>query len=129
MEFDTLLEIRHRVLWPEKNINYVRLPDDINGLHYGGTLDGKPVSVASIFIKNKRARLRKFATIEEFQGLGLGSQLLDSIIEELKEMGVTTLWCDARITAIEFYRRFNMEPKGKTFFKGDIEYIVMEREL
>jgi len=143
------LDIRHQVLWPNKPKEFCKLKDDYKGIHYGGFLNGKLVCVASIFIENNSARLRKFATLTEFQGKGYGTLLIKHIISDLKGTNatglkpvvtpgtnatglkpvVTHLWCDARITAKDFYNRFKMSSTGETFFKSDVEYIVMERKI
>ncbi|QEN04123.1 N-acetyltransferase [Thiospirochaeta perfilievii] len=169
------LDIRHQVLWPNKPKEFCKLEDDYKGIHYGGFLNGKLVCVASIFIENNSARLRKFATLTEFQGKGYGTLLIKHIISDLKGTNatglkpvvtpgtnatglkpvvtpgtnatglkpvvtpgtnatglkpvVTHLWCDARITAKDFYNRFKMSSTGETFFKSDVEYIVMERKI
>lgn len=126
---EEVLGIRHEVLWPEKPVDFCRLEDDKSGIHYGCYIDNKLVSVASVFIHCKRARLRKFATIKKFQGKGIGSYLLKSIITDIKKAGIEIFWCDARVSASDFYKRFSMTQKGDIFLKSDIEYIVMEREL
>lgn len=126
--FDTL-EIRHKVLWPNKHIDFCKLDDDSKGLHYGGFLKGQLICVASVFIDNTSARLRKFATLEQFQHLGYGSKMMEHIIDDLVDSGIKTFWCDARAAAEKFYNRFGMSKKGEVFLKSDVEYYVMERDL
>lgn len=123
------LEIRHKVLWPDKPIEFCRLKDDTSGIHYGYYIEDELASVASVFINLKDARLRKFATLNEFQGMGLGTSLLEHIISDLKTAGIDRFWCDARVTATKFYRKFSMKESGESFLKSNLEYIVMERRL
>lgn len=121
---DDTLDIRHRVLWPDKPVSFCKLDDDPNGIHYGLFIDEKLVSVASIFITENSARLRKFATLKEFQGRGYGSKLLNHILNDIT---VERFWCDARLTASRFYTRFGMNQMGDVFYKSHVEYIVMEK--
>lgn len=123
------LNIRHSVLWPNKPLEFCKLEDDHKGFHYGGFVKGKLVCVASVFIKENSARLRKFATLTQYQNLGYGSKMIKHIITELEESEIEVFWCDARAKKQEFYNRFNLISKGKVFFKSDVEYIVMERKL
>ena len=123
------LEIRHKVLWPNKHIDFCKLDDDSNGLHYGGFIKDQLICVASVFIEENSARLRKFATLPQFQKLGYGSIMLNQIIKELEEIEIKLFWCDARSNAKEFYNRFGMIQKGETFLKSGVEYVVMEREF
>ena len=134
MKIDTInhmqtLEIRHKVLWPLKPIEFCKLEADPIGKHYGGFLNGKLICVASVFIDMNSARLRKFANLREYQNRGYGTKMINYILSELIETGVDNFWCDARVDAQGFYSRFGMSKKGDVFLKSGVEYIVMEREI
>lgn len=120
---DTFL-LRHSVLWPDKPFDYVKLPDDAEGQHFGGFLQEKLIAVISLFIDNQTntARFRKFATQPDCQNQGIGTQLLTEVIEQTRQAGATELWCDARLTAAAFYERFGMQAEGEIFYKGEIAY-------
>jgi len=77
-------------------------------------------------MEGRIARLRKFATLVEFQGCGLGSALITHIIRQLKEIEAESFWCDARKTAVGFYKKFGMEKQGTEFNKSGILYFKME---
>ena len=126
---DEALPIRHCVLWPNKPLSFCKVDGDDTASHYGTFLDDKLISIASIYIEGKVARLRKFATLEEFQGRGVGTKLISHIIAELKLAGIETFWCDARTTAVEFYKKFGMEVQGTEFVKSGITYYKMEVSL
>jgi len=130
------LPIRHSVLWPNKSQEECRVEGDECSEHFGVFIEEKLVCVASIFIqelsnaklfskKEKSARLRKFATIEEYQGKGIGSFVLKHIIDLLQQQRVRMLWCDAREDAMSLYKRFGMNSQDERFFKGDIPYQKM----
>lgn len=123
------LSLRHKVLWPDKPEEFCRLDDDTDGIHYGGFINGKLISTASIFIDKNRARLRKFATLPEYQHKGYGTIILNKIIKDLIDNNLNYFWCDARVEAEGFYNRFNMKKTGDVFLKSSVEYIVMERDL
>jgi len=120
---DTLL-LRHSVLWPDKPFDYVRLPNDSEGYHLGGFVEGRLVAVISLFVdtQTNTARFRKFATHPDFQNQGIGTQLFNHVIEQARQTGATDLWCDARLTAAAFYERFGMRADGPVFYKGTIAY-------
>ncbi|PSW20889.1 N-acetyltransferase [Photobacterium sanctipauli] len=129
IDAELTLPIRHHVLWPKKSIDFCRVPDDANGLHYGVYQENQLVCVASVFIDGQTARLRKFATLPEYQGQGMGTALIKAVIEQLVANGVTTFWCDARESAQGFYHRFGMAPQGERFYKGDVPYFKMSVAL
>ena len=120
------LPIRHCVLWPNKPVSFCEVDGDDAASHYGAFLNNTLVAVASIYVVGKEARLRKFATLEEFQGRGAGTQLITHIISVLKQTDAEMFWCDARITAVEFYMKFGMKVQGVEFVKSGIGYYKME---
>lgn len=120
------LPIRHCVLWPNKPVSFCKVDGDDTANHYGAFLNNELISIASVYIDGKVARLRKFATLENFQGRGAGTQLISHVVAELKHTQVETFWCDARTTAVGFYKRFGMDVQGAEFVKSGIAYYKME---
>ncbi|KAI2610062.1 GCN5-like N-acetyltransferase [Hypoxylon fragiforme] len=163
--------LRHAVLWPNKPLSYVQLPDDIAGQHFGAFISAPRlttvaekskdsedsednhnhshnttgynkdansedlVSIISLFVNDDgdddsgTARFRKFATAPAWQGRGVGSALLNYTIETAARNGATSIWCDARQSALPFYQRFGMSGEGEVFFKGELPYLRMSRAL
>ena len=123
------LPLRQQVLWPAASLEDCRLADDEIGWHFGGFYQQELVCVASVFIDQKKARLRKFATLPAYQGQGIGQMMLTRLLAELSQQAVTQFWCDARETAIGFYQRFDMQVQGERFYKSDVAYRKMTLEL
>ncbi|WP_283131891.1 GNAT family N-acetyltransferase [Enterovibrio norvegicus] len=132
------LPLRHQVLWPNEPPAFSKVEGDEDALHYGAFLDGEIVCVASIHFsseftdahnKTKNARLRKFATSQAHQGQGIGSLMLKRILTDLKQEGASIFWCDARETAMGLYERFGMHAEGERFYKGDIPYFRMSKNV
>ncbi|MEE9408653.1 MAG: GNAT family N-acetyltransferase [Polaribacter sp.] len=123
------LPIRHKVMWPNEPIEYVKLPNDENARHFGLFVNGEASSIISLFIENSEAQFRKFATLIEFQRLGYGAILLKSIIDLIQKEGTRRLWCNARVEKSKFYERFNLKSTDEKFIKGGIEYVIMEKKI
>ncbi len=121
------LSIRHKVMWPNMPIEYVKLPNDENARHFGLFISGEITSIISLFVENNEVQFRKFATLIEFQGLGYGTILLRNIIDLIKKEGIRKLWCNARVEKSKFYEKFNLKSTDKKFEKGGIEYVIMEK--
>lgn len=119
-------ELRHRVMWPEKEIDFIKLDDDDIGIHYGLFKESKLISTISLFIEGDSAQFRKFATVQDEQGKGYGSKLLEHIMKEAKSNGVKHVWCNARENKKSFYKKFAMCATDRTFFKEGKNYIIME---
>lgn len=123
------LPIRHRVLWPNKSISFCSVEGDDTASHYGAFIDKRLVCVASIYINNNEARLRKFATLPQYQGQRIGSRVIEHILSDLKCSDVNYFWCDARKTALSFYQRFGLCSHGEPFQKSGISYLRMSISL
>ncbi|BFM09627.1 GNAT family N-acetyltransferase [Halioxenophilus aromaticivorans] len=117
--------IRREVLWPNSPPSFVVLEGDREALHFGGFLGDQLVCVCSIFIENNSAQLRKFATLQQFQCQGIGTQLMSHIFNQLLILKVSNIWCNAREDALSFYRNFSMKECGNCFYKHGIAYRKM----
>nr|WP_262907902.1 GNAT family N-acetyltransferase [Hymenobacter sp. 15J16-1T3B] len=121
--------MRHRVLWPDQPIEYVQLPGDESGWHFGAFEAGQLRSVVSLFVEGEVARFRKFATEPTEQGRGFGSALLWYVMQEAAERGARRLWCDARQEKAGFYQKFGFGVEGEPFYKGPVPYVRMSCAL
>ena len=118
--------LRQEVMWPDQPISYVQLPNDEDGLHFGGFLKGQIVAVCSLFIHKDEAQFRKLAVKRVVQGKGLGSLMILHVFKYAQEHGVNRIWCNARYAKRHFYHRFGMHETNHTFQKGGIDYVIME---
>lgn len=121
--------LRHKVMWPSKPLDFVVLPNDDEGLHFGLFEKDILVSAVSLFIDGHEGQFRKFATDDYFQGKGYGTKLLNHLIEEAKKLNIKSLKCNARMTAIEFYQRFGMKVASDIVRKNGKDYVMMELDF
>lgn len=122
-------ELRHKVMWPDRSFDYIRLDDDDLGIHFGLYKGNILISVISLFINNEEAQFRKFATLQDEQGKGYGSALLDFVLLEAQKLGVKRIWCNARENKVNFYRKFGLEESDYKFTKGGKAYVIMEKDI
>ncbi len=122
-------ELRHQVMWPEKPFDYIKLDDDDLGIHYGLFKGSILISVISLFINNGVCQFRKFATLEQEQGKGYGSTLLDYVIKEAQNNDVKKIWCNARQNKVNFYKKFGLKETNSSFIKQGKSYVIMEKYL
>ncbi|CAA9202324.1 hypothetical protein FLA105534_04019 [Flavobacterium bizetiae] len=119
-------QIRHEVMWPDQPFEFVKLEEDNAGLHFGVFDREKLVSIVSCFIVNDEMQFRKLATLEDFQGKGIASKLLEYILKLAKEKDLKKVWCNARTNKKSFYEKFKMIDTNKTFTKSGQEFTIME---
>ncbi|AUD00698.1 GNAT family N-acetyltransferase [Spirosoma pollinicola] len=121
--------LRHSVLWPDKLLEYVKVENDSDGYHFGAYRNDELIAVISLFVNGPESRFRKFAARPDCQRQGVGTLLLNHVMAEAQRLGASTLWCDARLDAADFYRRFGMEAVSEVFYKGPIPYARFSRTL
>lgn len=118
IEVDELLPLRKEVLRPGKlTPEECRFPTDKlpGAFHLGCYLQGELVCIASFHpqgyrdFKGEGFQLRGMATREKFRGRGFGNRLLSFAIVYLRGQGVNYLWCNARKTALQFYKNMGFE--------------------
>jgi len=124
---EEMWKLRHLVMWPDRDLSFVQLEEDHRGIHLGGYVDGKLITVISLFLDGSRAQFRKFATLQDEQGKGYGSQLLAFTLEEARNRGAETIWCNARAAKVAFYHRFGLQETGEAFHKAGRDYVILEK--
>jgi GNAT superfamily N-acetyltransferase len=113
--------------------------DEPDTLHVGAFLAGEAVAVASICREappgeNDPAawRLRGMATSPEHRGQGAATRLLSRCVAHARTLGGRRVWCSARVTVAEFYRRHGFVAVGEPFTLpqySDERYIRMDCAL
>lgn len=121
--------IRHKVMYPEKEFDGIKLPNDSKGQHFGLFEYDQLISVVSFFSEGEMAQFRKFATLEEKQKGGYGSKLLEFLIDYSKSAGIKKLWCNARKSALGFYKKFGFTETGQEFNDDGQEFAIIELSL
>lgn len=116
--------VRHPVLRRGRPLDSCQFEgDDLETtFHLGLFLDDGLVGVAT-YLKNTNPRfseefqyqLRGMAVLESEQGKHLGKALLNDGENQLKEMKIDRLWCNARIGASQFYMRNGYAIVGEAF--------------
>ena len=119
-------QIRHDVMWPDQPFEFVQLEEDKEGLHFGFFVEEKLVSIVSCFIMGDEMQFRKLTTLNEYQGKGIASELLEYIIKLAKEKDLKKVWCNARTEKKSFYEKFGMKDTHEIFNKARQEFTIME---
>jgi GNAT superfamily N-acetyltransferase len=125
-------ELRHRVLWPHKaspDVCVIDLDSRADAIHLGAFVHGdvpwgirvagqtgRLVGACSLFdqhcdrvnvewAEGADMRLRVMGTLPQIRGAGAGAALISQAAEEVRKLGRSVLWCDAREVAYGFYER------------------------
>jgi ribosomal protein S18 acetylase RimI-like enzyme len=115
---EEIQQLRNEVLWPHKTFENCILETDClpTTFHFGVQLDGLTVATVTLqqegsskLLQEKQYRLRAMAVRVGYRGQGFGDAIVEEGLKHLKEMGVEVVWCDARVAALNFYRRLQFQ--------------------
>ncbi|SMO84374.1 GNAT family N-acetyltransferase [Solitalea koreensis] len=127
--------LRHKILRPELTSGVCYFPKDNEPgtFHLATVYDGQIISVGTFTKSNlpffstpSQCHLKGMATSEAHRGLNAGSMLLKFAIDYLKGNNVELLWCNARITAVGFYKKLGFTEIGDTF---EVEGIGLHKTM
>lgn len=118
--------IRQEVMYPDQDLDFVKLKNDEIGIHFALYFDNKLTGVVSLFNKKDVYQFRKLAILDNVQKKGFGTKLMEYVIEFCKIQKASKLWCNARVNAKEFYKRLGFNETENTFFKDGYDFVVME---
>ncbi|RUA10307.1 MAG: GNAT family N-acetyltransferase [Flavobacteriia bacterium] len=127
--------IRINFITPEEAVNIrkivlrknIELPSEFKGdhdqdtFHLGLFYIEQLVCVVSFMknnhpdLKGNQYQLRGMATLEEFQKKGLGKLLIEHSEKILQERNAGLVWCNARVKALNFYKKQGFLIYGKQF--------------
>jgi len=124
------IDLRHSVLWPDLPRDASRVEGDETARHFGIVSDDVVVSCLSVFEAGEgRVQIRKFATLQAYQGQGMGSFLLQEVLSKLQKEDVQVVFLDAREKAAPFYRRAGFETRGTPFARKGMVFVRMLKQL
>lgn len=118
--------IRQLAMYPEKEIKQMKLANDFDGIHFGIYHEQELIGVISLFENGNSSQFRKMAILPNKQRKGFGKQLLDYVIAYCKQQNIETLWCNARTSATEFYKKIGFATSGEPYLQNQLTYIKME---
>lgn len=124
-ELQTAWDIRKEVFVLEQNC-----PEEIEwefeeeSIHFLAKLDGEAVGTARIRETENGFKLERFAVLGKARNRGVGSALVQALLNELKDTK-KKIYLHAQLTAAPLYAKFGFKPTGDNFWEADIEHVKM----
>ncbi|MES3018701.1 MAG: GNAT family N-acetyltransferase [Bacteroidota bacterium] len=114
---DQTLDLRSKELRSglDRNLCVFDGDEDKNSFHIGYFQDEQLVSIATFHKQSREGfsgvgyQLRGMVTHQDFQGKGIGNQLLNFSIVYLRGQMANYLWCNSRKIAYKFYKGIGFE--------------------
>jgi predicted GNAT family N-acyltransferase len=75
------------------------------------------------------AHIGRMAVLEQWRRRGVGTAILNQLIEKARERGHKEVLLSAQIHALDFYRRHGFKPFGEIYEEADIPHRAMRREI
>lgn len=95
--------------------------------HFACFRENEIVAIASFYLRKsdllgnaRMVQLRGMAVHPEFAGKGYGRELMNYAFSFFKDKGIDLIWCNARESAFEFYRKLGFKSIGDNFEIPDI---------
>src|SRR6478609_8254837 len=104
--------LRRDILYPGQYMHDMEMEEDNHGYHFGAFTDNELVAVVSLFKREDDWQFRKFAVSDKMQQQGIGRELLNYVTAFVMAEHGTRLWCNARLSATGFYKKFAFTETG-----------------
>ena len=131
------MTLRKRLLRPHLSAAECVYPgdDDLGSAHLGAFVNNEQIGIVSIYQKGLPDRedkcgfqFRALAIVEASRNKGCGLTLLHAAEKFARNKGADYVWANARITAINFYRKANYSIDDDEFIvEGVGPHVIVNR--
>lgn len=120
--------IRHQVFVIEQGVPEEIEHDalDAQCLHVLAYWQGVAVGTARL---SPGGRIGRMAVLPEYRHFGIGSALLQQLIDAALARGLAEVVLAAQVSAITFYERFGFKAEGTIFEEAGIDHLMMRRPV
>jgi predicted GNAT family N-acyltransferase len=124
-ELDKVFAIRRQVFVVEQNCPpELEWEFEDESTHFLATVDDIPAGAARWRNTGKGYKLERFAVLQNFRGLGVGQELVKSVLADLPA-NATYVYLHAQIQAVGLYRKLGFETTGPEFEEAGIRHYKM----
>lgn len=131
--YDSAIELRYREFYETSNRSRESIFDEFEdkSLRVVAYIGDKVVGHARLFIEGSIGEITQVVVDHEYRGYKIGAGIMKQLFEKAEELNLKTIGLDARIPAVEFYKRFNFKIAGEEYIspKSGKPIIRMEIQL
>ena len=127
--YDALHAVRHAVFVEEQKVREELEWDDIDERCYhvlAMSVDGAPIGTGRLL---PDGRIGRMAVIRDWRGRGVGSAILNALLDLARRDGFGVIRLNAQVQAVEFYARHGFTVIGGEFMEAGIPHREMQLEL
>lgn len=129
--YDEIVSLRYEILRKPLGMVFTaeQLAAEADYFHFAVTIDDKVIACCMLVPEGKKMKMKQVAVATEWQGKGVGAQMVLAVEAFSKENGFTLMYCHARDTAIPFYEKLGYHKVGDMFTEVSIPHFQMEKTL
>ena len=107
--YDSAIDLRYREFYETSNRAKEAIFDEFEdkSMRIVAYIEEKVIGHARLFVHD--------SIDHEYRGMKIGVGIMNKLIEKAKEIKVQHITLDARVYAVEFYKRFGFETKGQEY--------------
>jgi len=131
-EFQEALDIRYQVFVEDQSVpeDLERDGEDEHCTHFLIRLEKKTIGAGRLRrIDENTVKIERMAVLPEYRNSGYGRQMLDQMLEFVRDQNYQKAILHAQLPAVRFYEYAEFEKTGDIFYEAGIPHITMEKEL
>lgn len=133
-KYDELVELRYKVLLEPLGLKFLDLhrAKEVSYLHIGciDNLENKLVGgLMLIPLDNHNIRMMQVAVLPQYQGKGVGRELVAYAEKRAKAAGFSKIIMHAMLSVVNFYEKIGYTQEGDIFDENGITFAKMVKTL
>ena len=130
--YNEAIDLRYKEFYEKFNRSRESIFDEIekNSIRIVACIEDKVVGHARLFISDNTGEISQVAVNENYRGMKIGAGVMIGLIDLAAKEGIEKLSLDARISAIDFYKKLGFEVVSEVFAskKTGLPHVKMERK-
>jgi len=119
-------EIRRKVFIVEQLVpSEIEYEHEEEGNYYLLYYQEMPVATARWRSTPNGIKLERFAMLKEYRNKGLGTILLNGVMQEVQPLG-REIYLHSQVAAVNYYKRAGFRESGSHFMEAGIEHVLMK---
>ncbi len=131
-EYNDAIALRYEILRKPLNLQFTfeQLAAEKHNYHFGYYIDDKLIACLMLVPEaGGNIKMKQVAVANEWQRKGIGAKLVLVAEEFAVENGFNLIYCNARDSAVPFYKKSGYTIKGEMFAEVSIPHYYMEKKL
>jgi len=128
---DLVFQIRREVFIDEQGVPEELEMDgmDQDAIHVLAYVDGTPAGCGRMFLQGEAAKIGRVAVRKNMRRHGIGSGVCKLLIAIAGDNGVSKIYVNAQLTAVDFYLAMGFKKISDIFREAGIEHVKMEKSI